>query len=117
MVYPLLSWGGVPPQAAGWLAASGPPRLLRSHPSLKRRGKKGSRFPPVAHAVHRIDLLERRIDRGEFPADALHVRGDRALVYDQVRLAHEPLAVFHVAGEFRERVHHPELGERQPDRL
>src|SRR6266852_6139305 len=116
MVYPLLSWGGVPPQAAGWLAASGPPRLLRSHPSFPRRGK-GSRLPPVAHPVHCVDLRERRIDRGEFPADALHVRGDRALVHDQVRIAHKTLAVFHVAGEFRERVHHPELGERQRDGL
>ena len=43
------------------------------------------------------------------------MRGDRALVHDEVRLAHEALAVFHVAGKFRERVHHPELGERQPD--
>ncbi len=28
----------MPPQAAGWLAASRPPRLLRSHPSSREEG-------------------------------------------------------------------------------
>src|SRR5689334_24492830 len=43
----------------------------------------------------------------------LDVRGHGALVDDEVRLAHQRIAVLHVAREFRQRVHHPELGERE----
>jgi len=30
---------------------------------------------------------------------------------NQIGVAHKSLAVLHVTGKFRERVHHPELGE------
>ncbi len=53
----------------------------------------------------------------ELPADALHVRGDRAVVHHHARLAHEVVAVLHVARMAGERVHHPELGEGQLDPL
>ena len=48
-------------------------------------------------------------------ADALHVRGDGAVVDHHVGVAHQRVAVLHVAGMARERVHHPELGQREVD--
>ena len=56
---------------------------------------------------------KRRIDRLELAPDALHVRRDRAVVDDDVGVAHQRIAVLHVAGKARERMHHPELGQRE----
>ena len=49
----------------------------------------------------------------ELAADALDVRRDRAVVDDDVGVAHQCVAVLHVARMARERMHHPELGERE----
>src|SRR6185295_4214661 len=45
----------------------------------------------------------------------LDVRGDRAVVDDGVRLAHQGVAVLDVTGKARERMHHPELRQREID--
>jgi hypothetical protein len=56
-----------------------------------------------------------RVDCGELAADALDVRRDRAVVDDDVRIAHQAVAVLHVARILGERMDHPELGQRQVD--
>src|SRR5215831_893633 len=72
------------------------------------------RLPPaVAHAVDALDAVEPGVERRELPADALDVRGDRAVVHDHARLAHQLLAVLDVPGVAGERVHDPELRQRQ----
>ena len=42
--------------------------------------RRPNRHPAIAHAVDGVDAVERRIDRLELAADALDVRGDRAVV-------------------------------------
>ncbi len=58
-----------------------------------------------------------RLEHLELPADALDVRGDGVVVEHDVRRVHELLAVLHVAGMLRERVHDPELRQRQQHHL
>ena len=41
------------------------------------------------------------------------MRGDRRVVDDDLRLAHQLIAILHVAGKAHERVHHPEFGHGQ----
>src|SRR6185436_16737831 len=74
------------------------------------------RLPPaIAHAVDALDPVEARVERSELPANALDVRGDRAVVHHHARLAHQLLAVLDVAGMPGERVDDPELREREVD--
>ena len=70
---------------------------------------------PMPYTV--VDPVERRVERQELAPDALDVRRDRAVVDDDVGVAHQRVAVLDVAGMARERVHHPELGEREVDAL
>src|SRR6185295_888711 len=71
--------------------------------------------PAVAHAVDALDAVEAGVERHELLADALDVRGDRAVVHHHARLAHQLLAVLDVAGMARERVDDPELRQREVD--
>src|SRR5512135_2680737 len=74
-----------------------------------------SGLPAVAHAVDRVDSVERGIDGEELVPYALHVRSDRGVVDDQVCFAHQLVAILDVARELGERVHHPELRQRERD--
>src|SRR4051812_39122765 len=80
------------------------------------RGDDGLGVPPVTEAVDRVDGGERRVYRLELAPDALHVRGDGRVVDHDVRIAHQALAILDVARIARERVHEPELGQREIDR-
>src|SRR5262249_29875717 len=62
---------------------------------------------PIAKAIDRVDRGELTIDRLEFPADPLDVRGDGRVVDHDVRVAHQLLAILDVAGKARERMHQP----------
>src|SRR5262245_20284844 len=73
--------------------------------------------PAIAHAVRGFDGGEGGVEGEELPADALDVRGDRVVVEHDVRGVHELLAILHVAGETRQRVHEPELRHRERYRL
>src|SRR6185369_1022802 len=73
----------------------------------------GSGVPAVAEAVDRVDGDERRVGGLELAADPLHVRSDRGVIDDDVRVAHELLALLHVAREARQGMDEPELGQRQ----
>jgi len=68
-------------------------------------------------AVDGVDGVERRVRGEKLAADALDVRGDGAVVHHQVGVTHQLLPALHVLGKLGERVHHPELGERELDRL
>ena len=61
--------------------------------------------------------VEAGVDALELAADALDVRGDGRVVDHDVRVAHQLVAVLHVPREARERVHQPELGQREVDDL
>src|SRR5690349_24302248 len=75
-----------------------------------------SGVPAVAQTVHRVDGVEGAVHRLELAADALHVRGDGRVVDHDVRVAHQRFAILDVPGIASERVHEPELGEREIDR-
>src|SRR6185312_11844533 len=72
--------------------------------------------PAVAHAIHRIDGIKVGVDCEKLLPDALHVRGDRAVVDHDLCVSHELIAVLYVTWKLREAVHHPELCQRQIDR-
>src|ERR1700687_2015676 len=77
----------------------------------------GFGVPAIAHAVHRVDAVERRVEGEKFPADALDVRGDGGIVNDDLGVAHPGVAILDVAGKASQRVDHPELGQREVDTL
>src|SRR5690606_7745547 len=84
---------GCPPrEARGARASQG--RALRAGRSGGGFGLSG--LPSIAHAVGRLDGVERRVDRGELAPDALDVGGNRAVVDDQIRLAHQLVAALDV---------------------
>src|SRR5439155_16192827 len=51
----------------------------------------------------------------KFAADALDVRSDGGIVDDDRGVAHEAVAVLDMTRKLGERVHHPELGQREID--
>jgi hypothetical protein len=63
--------------------------------------------------MHGVDRVERGIDRDEFLAHALDVRGDGRVVDHDLGVAHQLVAAFHMARKAYERVHHPEFGHGQ----
>src|SRR5687767_15861851 len=104
---------------ARMLSASRDPCALRRATAPKLIAGFGSRrricaasvlvLPSIAQPIHRIDAVESGIGRQEFAPHALHVRGDRAVVDDDVRLGHELIPVLDMAGEFGERMRKPEF--------
>ena len=63
--------------------------------------------------MHSVDGIEVRINGDEFAADALDVGGDGGVIDDDLRIAHQLLAAFHMARKSCQCVHHPELGHGQ----
>src|SRR5579872_2845258 len=87
---------------------------LRRKPGPRRSA---AAMPAIAHAVDAFDRIERGIERRELAADALDVRGDGAVVDREVGFPHQRVAVFHMAGKFRQRMHDPEFSQRELDLL
>src|SRR5215470_8217485 len=85
----------------------------------RRPAPRSSTFamPAIAHTVHALDGIERVIERGELATDAFDVRGNGAIVYRQAGLAHQRIPVLHVARILRQRMHDPEFGQGQLERL
>src|SRR6266540_4590287 len=79
----------------------------------KLRRMPASSVPAVAEAVDRIDRPELLVDGLKLAPDALDVRRDGRVVDDDVRVAHQLLPVLDVARKARERMHQPELGQRE----
>src|SRR3954470_2391346 len=91
-------------------------RSVRRIQLSRRRFNAASGVPSIPEAVDSVDGGELRIYRLELAPDALHVRGDGRVVDHDVRIAHQALAILDVARIARERVHEPELGQREIDR-
>src|SRR5690606_7686120 len=75
-------------------------------------------LPAVANAEHRLDLVERRVDLLELVAYAPDVAVDRVLLDVALpRDLHHGVVGLHVPRATRQRLHQPELRQRQIDRL
>src|SRR5215470_9012982 len=79
----------------------------------QRHGSGGLFDPAVAHAVDGLQAVECWLDALELAPDALHVRGDGVVIEHHIGRIHELLTAAHVSGMAGERMHDPELGERQ----
>src|SRR5436190_20845646 len=81
----------------------------------RKRTRCFSGVPSISEAVDGIDRAEFLVGGLELAPDALDVRGDGGVVDHDVRVAHQLLAILHMARIARERVHQPELGQREID--
>src|SRR5262245_6417036 len=87
-------------------------RMAASRIFPRRRRRRLLFLVPVSDTSHRLELVERRLDRAQLPANSLDEGIEGSLGHDDVAIehAHQPVAIEHVSGSGSEDPEQLELG-------